>query len=121
LALHRKPEAIANVVYSNRMGNGPVESGDGWKYRGRGLKQLTGKDNANRCGKALGVDLVSSPDLLLQPFYAARSAAWFWKENNLSKFADLGDIEGMTKKVNGGLIGIEDRKKRCKAVFSCFA
>ena len=121
LALHRKPEAIANTVYSNRMGNGPIESGDGWKHRGMGLKQLTGKDNHRRCGLALGVDFVSNPELLLQPMYAARSAAWFWKENNLSKFADVNDIEGMTKKINGGLIGIDDRKKRCGAVMACMA
>jgi putative chitinase len=121
LALHRKPEAIANVVYSNRMGNGSIESGEGWLYRGRGLKQLTGKDNVIRCSKALGVDFVNNPDLLFQPTYAACSAAWFWKTNNLSAFADIGDIVGMTKKVNGGLIGIEDRKKRCSAVLACVA
>jgi len=107
-----KPELIANLVYSNRMGNGPAESGEGWLYRGRGLKQLTGKDNVTRCGQALGVDFVGNPDLLLEPLYAARSAGWFWKTNNLSKFADVEDLEGMTKKINGGLIGIADRKAR---------
>ena len=111
-ALERKPEAIANVVYANRMGNGPTESGEGWKFRGRGLKQLTGKDNHRACSKGLGVDLVENPDLLLEPAYAARSAAWFWSTNNCNKFADAGDIEGLTKKINGGLIGIEDRKRR---------
>lgn len=105
-----KPELIANLVYSSRMGNGPAESGEGWKYRGRGLKQLTGKDNYTRCGNALGVDLVSNPDLLLEPLYAARSAGWFWKANNLSAFADVGDIKGMTKKINGGFIGLEQRQ-----------
>lgn len=119
LALHRKPEAIANVVYANRMGNGSIESGDGWKYRGRGLKQLTGKDNVSRCGKALGVDLVNHPEFLLMPVYAVRSAAWFWKENKLSAFADEWDIEGMTKRVNGGLIGLADRQARCKSVLNC--
>ena len=117
-ALHRKPEAIANTVYANRMGNGTIESGEGWLYRGRGLKQLTGKDNVTRCGQALGVDLVSNPDLLLEPEYAARSAGWFWKTNNLSKFADVEDLEGMTKKINGGLIGIADRKARYEKVKS---
>jgi putative chitinase len=112
LALHRKPEMIANVVYSNRMGNGPTESGEGWKYRGRGLKQLTGKDNHRACGEGLAVDLVANPDLLLEPTYAARSAAWFWATNKCNNFADSGDIEGLTKRINGGLIGIEDRKKR---------
>lgn len=119
LALHRKPEAIANVVYSNRMGNGSIESGDGWKYRGRGLKQLTGKDNVSRCGKALNVDLVKHPEFLLTPTYAARSAAWFWKENKLSVFADAWDIVGLTKRVNGGLIGLSDRQARCKSVLNC--
>jgi putative chitinase len=105
-----KPEFIANLVYSSRMGNGPAESGEGWKFRGRGLKQLTGKDNYTRCGAALGVDLVGNPDLLLEPLYAARSAGWFWQANNLSAFADVGDIKGMTKKINGGYIGLEARQ-----------
>ena len=105
-----KPELIANLVYSSRMGNGPAESGEGWKFRGRGLKQLTGKDNYTRCGSSLGVDLVSNPDLLLEPMYAARSAGWFYKTNNLSAFADVGDIKGMTKKINGGFIGLEQRQ-----------
>ena len=110
-AIAGKPELIANMVYSSRMGNGPAESGEGWKYRGRGLKQLTGKDNYVRCGAALGLDLVGNPDLLLQPLYAARSAGWFWKANALSTFADAGDIKGMTKKINGGFIGLEQRQK----------
>lgn len=113
-----KPELIANLVYSSRMGNGPAESGEGWKFRGRGLKQLTGKDNYTRCGAALGLDLVTNPDLLLEPSAAARSAGWFWKTNNLSKFADIGDMEGMTKKINGGLIGIADRKARYEKVLA---
>jgi len=118
LALHRKPEMIANVVYSGRMGNGPTESGEGWLYRGRGLKQLTGKDNHRACSAGLGVDLVSNPDMLLEPVYAARSAAWFWATNKCNVFADAGDIEGLTKKINGGLIGIDDRKKRYASAVS---
>jgi putative chitinase len=118
LALHRKPEMIANVVYSGRMGNGPTESGEGWLYRGRGLKQLTGKDNHRACSAGLGVDLVSNPDMLLEPVYAARSAAWFWATNKCNVFADAGDIEGLTKKINGGLIGIDDRKKRYASAMS---
>ena len=118
LALHRKPEMIANVVYSGRMGNGPTESGEGWLYRGRGLKQLTGKDNHRACSAGLGVDLVANPDLLLEPVYAARSAAWFWSTNKCDVFADAGDIEGLTKRINGGLIGIEDRKKRYASAMS---
>jgi putative chitinase len=113
-ALHRKPEAIANAVYSNRMGNGTIESGEGWKHRGMGLKQLTGKDNHKRCGDALGADFVSNPELLLDPKWAALSAGWFWSSNKLDVFADNDDLEGQTKKVNGGLIGIDDRKKRYK-------
>ena len=105
-----KAELIANLVYSARMGNGPAESGDGWKYRGRGLKQLTGKDNYVRCGRDLGLDLVGNPDLLLEPMAAARSAGWFWKANSLSSYADKGDLEGMTKRINGGLIGYPQRK-----------
>jgi putative chitinase len=105
-----KPELIANLVYSSRMGNGPAESGEGWLYRGRGLKQLTGKFNYEKCGNDLGLDLVGNPDLLLEPIYAARSAGWFWKSNNLSAFADVGDIKGMTKKINGGYIGLEARQ-----------
>jgi putative chitinase len=118
LALHRKPEMIANVVYSNRMGNGTIESGEGYKYRGRGLKQLTGKDNYTRCGQALGVDLVAKPELLLTPQYAALSAGWFWDSNRLGDFADRDDFVGMTKKINGGTIGLSDRESRYKAVLS---
>jgi putative chitinase len=118
LALHRKPEMIANVVYSNRMGNGTIESGEGYKYRGRGLKQLTGKDNYTRCGQALGVDLVAQPELLLTPQYAALSAGWFWDSNRLGDFADRDDFVGMTKKINGGTIGLADRESRYKAVLS---
>jgi putative chitinase len=107
-----KPELIANLVYSARMGNGPAESGEGWKFRGRGLKQLTGKDNYARCGRDLGIDIVGNPDLLLEPAYAARSAGWFWRTNSLSTYADKGDLEGMTKKINGGLIGYAERKAK---------
>lgn len=109
---HRNPEKIANSVYSSRMGNGSEASGEGWRYRGRGLKQLTGKDNYTRCGKALNVDLVGDPDLLLRPGLAARSAGWFWKSNNCSPLADAGEFELLTKRINGGLIGLADRKSR---------
>lgn len=115
-----KPELIANLVYSSRMGNGPAESGDGWAFRGRGLKQLTGRDNVTRCGRDLGVDFASNPDLLLEPIYAARSAGWFYKVNNLSAFADIGDIKGMTKKINGGFIGLEQRQALYDACLKSF-
>jgi len=120
LGLHRKPEMIANVVYAARMGNGPIESGDGWKYRGRGLKQLTGKTNYTKCGEGLGIDLVSKPDLLLQPQYAVLSAVWFWVENKCGPLADADDFVGLTKRINGGTIGLEDRTKRYRAVLGTF-
>ena len=110
----RQPEKIANKVYGGRMGNGPEETGDGWKYRGRGIKQLTGKENYERCGSSLGVDLVGNPDLLLDPKYAALSAGWFWNKHNLNDLADKLDIETMTKRINGGLLGLEARKAAIK-------
>lgn len=113
-----KPELIANLCYSARMGNGPAESGEGWKFRGRGLKQLTGKDNYARCGRDLGIDLVGNPDLLLEPMYAARSAGWFWRTNALSTYADKSDLEGMTKRINGGLIGYAERKAKYDKVLA---
>jgi len=118
LALHRQPELIANTVYANRMANGNIESGDGWRYRGRGLKQLTGKDNYTRCGQGLGLDLVANPDLLLTPEGASLSAAWFWSVNKCGPIADSGDFVALTKKINGGTIGLEDRQKRYKAVLA---
>lgn len=118
LALERKPEMIANVVYSARMGNGSIESGEGWLYRGRGLKQLTGKDNYTRCGAAIELDLVANPDLLLEPEGAAMSAAWFWSANKCGPLADADDFTGLTKKINGGTIGLADREKRYKAVLA---
>lgn len=111
LKIARKPVLIASYTYANRMGNGSIESQEGWKYRGMGLKQLTGKSNYAELTLDTGIDFVSNPDLLLQPCYAVISACWFWKKNNLQVFADKGDIEGMTKKINGGLIGIQQRKK----------
>lgn len=115
-ALERKPEMIANVVYASRMGNGPTESGEGWKYRGRGLKQLTGKDNYTRCGQAIEANLVAEPDLLINPKYAALSAAWFWHSNKCGPIAESGDFVALTKKINGGTIGLEDRQRRYQAV-----
>ena len=118
LSIEKKPELIANMVYSSRMGNGAPQTGEGWKYRGRGLKQLTGKDNYKRCGDALNLDLVNNPDLLLEPLAAARSAGWFWKVNDLASFADAGDIKGMTKKINGGYIGLEQRQSLYDKILS---
>jgi putative chitinase len=108
-----KPEAIANKSYGGRMGNGPEPSGDGWKFRGRGLLQLTGKDNYLNCSKFMFQDetLLENPDILLDSYYAIHSACWFWHKNNLNQYADSGDFVTMTKKINGGTIGLEDRKK----------
>jgi putative chitinase len=104
---HRNPEKIANKVYSGRMGN--TDEGDGWKYRGRGLIQLTGKDNYRLASDALGVDFVADPDLVLSKEYAALTAAWYWNKRGLNKEADAKDFTGMTKKINGGTIGLADR------------
>jgi putative chitinase len=105
-------EAIANKVYGGRMGNGVEETGDGWKYHGRGLIQLTGKENYANCGSGIGVDLLNNPNLLNTPQYAAMSAAWFWNKKGLNALADAGDYETMTKRINGGLIGLDDRKAK---------
>lgn len=118
LSLHRKPDLIANVVYGGRMGNGPIESGEGGLYVGRGLKQLTGKENVTRCSQALGIDFVSSPDKLLEPEYAALSAAWFWSDKKCGALADADDFVGLTKRINGGTIGIQDRTKRYKDILA---
>jgi len=109
----RKPEMIANKIYSSRMGNGPEQSGEGWMYRGRGILQITGKDNYTRCSRELFEDLrlVENPDLLLEPEYAVLSACWFWYKNGLNYCCDEGDVMKMTKKINGGTIGLEDRIK----------
>lgn len=117
---HRQQEKIANSVYASRMGNGPESSGEGWKYRGRGLKQLTGKTNYTACGQGLGVDLVVNPDLLTNPEFASLSAGWFWKTNNCSPLADAREFELLTKRINGGLIGLADRKARYAKALACF-
>ena len=105
-----QPEKIANFVYANRGGNGSVASGDGWKYRGRGVIQITFHDNYKVCGAALKLDLLTNPDLLLQPFPAFRSGGWFWNSRNLNALADAGDFLGITKAINGGVNGLADRQ-----------
>ncbi|TAN57611.1 MAG: glycoside hydrolase family 19 protein [Magnetospirillum sp.] len=109
-AYARQPERIAARVYANRMGNGDEASGDGWRYCGRGLIQVTGKTNYAACGAALGLDLIAQPELLEHPGPAARSAGWFWHRNALNRPADARDIETITRRTNGGLTGLEDRK-----------
>lgn len=106
----RKPEKIANRVYANRMGNGDEQSGDGWKYRGRGLIQLTGKSNYQRFAVDYSIDCVNNPDLLLGPKTALISACWFWKKNNINTYADADDIHMVTKRINGGNNGILHRQ-----------
>jgi putative chitinase len=95
------------------MGNGAEETGEGYKFRGRGLLQLTGKDNYKACSQVLFQDstLIEDPDMLLDPYYATHSACWFWHKNKLNELADVQDIKTMTKKINGGFIGLEDRIK----------
>ncbi|WP_192456562.1 glycoside hydrolase family 19 protein [Musicola keenii] len=107
----RKPEAIANVVYANRLGNGATESGDGWAFRGRGLIQLTGRDNYRTCGEAIGQKLTDDPDLIGQkPEISVAVAIWFWNRNQLNVLADQDDLNAITRRINGGLNGLEDRK-----------
>jgi putative chitinase len=110
----RKPEKIANLVYGGRMGNGPEASGEGYKFRGRGYIQLTGKDNYVAFGKAINEDLTANPDLVATK-YPLASAAWFFHKNGLHKIADEGANEAtvtkVTKRVNGGTIGLADRLK----------
>lgn len=118
LSLERKPELIANHVYSNRMGNGNLESGEGWKYRGRGLKQLTGKENYSLCAAALNVNLLDAPEKLLEPEMAARSAGWFWQARGCAALIDRDDFVGLTVRINGGTIGLEDRTRRYQAVLA---
>jgi putative chitinase len=110
----RKPEKIANLVYGGRMGNGPEASGEGYKFRGRGYIQLTGKDNYVAFGKAINEDLTATPDLVATK-YPLASAAWFFHKNGLHKIADEGanevTVTKVTKRVNGGTIGLADRLK----------
>lgn len=106
----RKPEKIANRVYANRMKNGPEESGDGYTFRGRGLIQLTGRDNYTRFANAVGKSLVEAVKFLETPEGAVTSAGWFWDNNKLNIYCDKEDFVGLTKRINGGTIGLEDRK-----------
>lgn len=106
-----KQEAIANRAYANRMGNGPEESGDGWRYCGRGLIQLTGKDNYTRFAMSIETPVEEIPAYLGTFEGAVQSACWFWETNNLNRWCDQGDVVTVTKKINGGTIGLADRQK----------
>lgn len=110
-AYERQPKKIANRIYGNRMNNRDEASGDGYRFRGRGILQLTGSANYHHAGKALGVDFIMEPDLVATPKYAAMTAGWFWNTQKINQFADVQDWVGMTKRINGGTIGLDDRIK----------
>jgi putative chitinase len=107
----RNPKKIANKVYASRMGNRDEASGDGYRFRGRGCIQLTGHANYFHAGQACGEDFVMQPDLVATPKYAAMTAGWFWNTHKINQFADRQDFTLMTKKINGGTIGLDDRIK----------
>ena len=117
----RQPEKIANLVYGNRMGNGPEESGDGYKYRGRGLIQLTGHDNYNAFANSMGMAIDEAVQYLETPEGAAMSAAWFWNSRKLNAVADAGDIVKSTKLINGGTIGLEERTELYEEALEIFS
>jgi putative chitinase len=104
-------EMIANRAYCDRMGNGPESSGDGWRYAGKGLIQLTGKDNYTRFAESIETPVEQLPEYLATFEGAVQSACWFWEVNNLNQWADAGDILTLTKRINGGTIGLADREK----------
>lgn len=104
------PEKLANWVYAGRLGNGLEESGDGWRYRGRGPIQITGRANYKAAGDAVGIDLVATPEAVLRPVVGCDVAGWFWQSRKLNKYADLDNIRTITMLVNGGSNGLEDRR-----------
>jgi len=108
-AYANKPERIANRVYANRMGNGDEASGDGYRFCGRGLIQLTGRDNYTFFAGSLDIPVEEASEYLATFEGATQSACWFWETNNLNRFADVGDIKGLTRAINGGYLGLEDR------------
>lgn len=110
-AYEKQPQRIANRIYGNRMGNRDEASGDGFRFRGSGFLQLTGHSNFFHAGQALGEDFVMQPELVRTPKYAAMTAGWFWQTHKLNQFADSRDFLMMTKKINGGTIGLDDRIK----------
>jgi putative chitinase len=108
---HRQPEKIANVIYANRMDNGDTNSGDGWRFRGGGILQLTGRHNYTQFGKAEDMSAEDATDFVRTPIGALASACWFWDTNTINRYCDNQDIVTMTKRINGGTIGLEDRTK----------
>ena len=112
----KNPQKIANKVYADRMGNRDEASGDGYRFRGRGCFQLTGHANYFHAGTACGVDFVMQPDLVATPQYAPMTAGWFWNTHELNQFADSRDYVTMTKRINGGTIGLEERVAKIEAM-----
>lgn len=112
----RKPEVIANTVYADRMGNGNKASGDGYKYRGRGYIQLTGKNNYMAFSQAIGKNINDTIKYITSTAGALESALWYWQTNGLNKYADTGDFRGLTKAINGGFNGLADRKKHYDSI-----
>jgi putative chitinase len=110
-AYEKQPQRIANRIYGNRMGNRDEASGDGFRFRGSGFLQLTGHSNFFHAGQALGEDFVMQPELVRTPKYAAMTAGWFWQTHKLNQYADSRDFLMMTKRINGGTIGLDDRIK----------
>ena len=111
---HRQPEKIANVIYASRMDNGNTASGDGWRFRGRGVIQLTGRHNYTKFGSSLSITAEQAIKYVKTKKGALESACWFWDTNKINRYADKQDIVGMTKRINGGTIGLADRKKHFK-------
>ena len=108
---HRQPEKIANVIYANRMDNGDTDSGDGWRFRGGGILQLTGRYNYTQFGEEMEMTPEEAVEYVRTKQGALDSACWFWDTNNINKYADACDVKGATKRINGGYIGLEDREK----------
>lgn len=118
--LARKPEAIANHVYANRYGNGPESSGDGWRYRGRGAIQVTFRENYQRCGKSLGLDLVGNPEQLAEPRAAILSAGWYWDDRKINAPAATGDFREVTRRINPALKHLAERETYFRRALGVF-
>lgn len=114
------PKGLANLVYANRGGNGDVASGDGYKFIGRGLIDITFRSAYRDCGYALNLPLTDQPDLLLDPANAALSAGWYWAQNHINALADTDDVESVTRRINPALMGIDDRKRRTALAMEAF-
>ena len=120
-ALCRRPQALADWVYSGRGGNGPKGSGDGWKYRGRGIIMLTFKGNYAKAGAALGRDYVAQPELVAQPLDAVKVACWYWDSGDLNRLADASNIDAITKAVNGpAMAGAAERRQLFREYVDAF-